>query len=125
MLDSQIARRHPHIAQRIDDACQTLRDIRRILPSFHRVKDHGMIKSTFQISNQSSPVWDIQEASPLKRLKTVNSEPTDLGPSTMDGPADKKSCRARNAPVAAIFVHAGAGYHSTTNEHIHLNACSE
>lgn len=27
--------------------------------------------------------------------------------------------------VSAIFVHAGAGYHSTTNEHIHLGACNE
>ncbi|KAK3397266.1 putative 20S proteasome subunit alpha type 2 [Sordaria brevicollis] len=28
-------------------------------------------------------------------------------------------------PVAAIFVHAGAGYHSVTNEKVHLEACSE
>lgn len=28
-------------------------------------------------------------------------------------------------PVAAIFVHAGAGYHSTTNEQYHLAACSD
>ena len=28
-------------------------------------------------------------------------------------------------PVAAIFIHAGAGYHSTTNEKIHLKACRE
>ncbi|KAK0747695.1 nucleophile aminohydrolase [Apiosordaria backusii] len=28
-------------------------------------------------------------------------------------------------PVAAIFIHAGAGYHSVANEQVHLNACSE
>ncbi|KAI0140474.1 nucleophile aminohydrolase [Xylariaceae sp. FL1272] len=28
-------------------------------------------------------------------------------------------------PVAAIFIHAGAGYHSTANEHIHLEACAD
>lgn len=28
-------------------------------------------------------------------------------------------------PVAAVFIHAGAGYHSTTNEKIHLEACNE
>ncbi|OIW27240.1 N-terminal nucleophile aminohydrolase [Coniochaeta ligniaria NRRL 30616] len=28
-------------------------------------------------------------------------------------------------PVAAIFIHAGAGYHSTTNEKIHLEACND
>lgn len=33
--------------------------------------------------------------------------------------------RRSPAPVGAIFVHAGAGYHSTTNEHIHLGACAE
>jgi hypothetical protein len=27
--------------------------------------------------------------------------------------------------VACIFVHAGAGYHSTANEMIHLTACNE
>ncbi len=28
-------------------------------------------------------------------------------------------------PVAAMFIHAGAGYHSLVNEKIHLEACSE
>jgi taspase, threonine aspartase, 1 len=46
----------------------------------------------------------------------------------MDGAAERmfrgsqrSTARANN--VSAIFVHAGAGYHSTTNEHIHLGAC--
>lgn len=45
----------------------------------------------------------------------------------MDGSADTRRPRpAQPQPcVSAIFVHAGAGYHSTTNEHIHLGACNE
>lgn len=41
----------------------------------------------------------------------------------MDG-ATERNTRGRSA-VAAIFIHAGAGYHSTANENLHLNACSE
>lgn len=45
---------------------------------------------------------------------------------TMDGSGERRSVRMRaQAPVSAIFVHAGAGYHSQTNEHIHLAACNE
>lgn len=31
----------------------------------------------------------------------------------------------RHTEIAAIFVHAGAGYHSTGNEQSHLQACNE
>lgn len=41
----------------------------------------------------------------------------------VDGATDRN---IRTTPaVAAIFIHAGAGYHSTANEQLHLNACSE
>ncbi|EDN98565.1 hypothetical protein SS1G_13424 [Sclerotinia sclerotiorum 1980 UF-70] len=45
----------------------------------------------------------------------------------MDGSADNRRPRTvQSQPcVSAIFVHAGAGYHSTTNEHIHLGACND
>ncbi|KAK8076883.1 N-terminal nucleophile aminohydrolase [Apiospora saccharicola] len=42
----------------------------------------------------------------------------------LDGGADRKGRRWK-PPVAAIFIHAGAGYHSTANERIHLQACSD
>ncbi|KAI1506665.1 nucleophile aminohydrolase [Biscogniauxia marginata] len=42
----------------------------------------------------------------------------------LDGTADRIT-RRKKPPVAAIFIHAGAGYHSTANERIHLEACSE
>ena len=48
----------------------------------------------------------------------------------MDGSADRlfggRASKIVNpSNISAIFVHAGAGYHSTTNEHIHLGACNE
>ena len=42
----------------------------------------------------------------------------------LDGPMEWSQRRSK-APVAAIFIHAGAGYHSTTNEKVHLEACAE
>jgi len=45
----------------------------------------------------------------------------DLG---ADGTVDRL-WRRSNKPVAAVFIHAGAGYHSVTNEKVHLEACSE
>ncbi|KAI1172983.1 nucleophile aminohydrolase [Nemania sp. FL0916] len=41
-----------------------------------------------------------------------------------DGTADRLNKRWKK-PVTAIFVHAGAGYHSLSNEENHLKACSE
>lgn len=46
----------------------------------------------------------------------------------MDGATDRvfgRPSRTSSGQVAAVFVHAGAGYHSITNEHVHLGACSE
>ncbi|KAI2616265.1 N-terminal nucleophile aminohydrolase [Hypoxylon sp. NC1633] len=56
-----------------------------------------------------------------------------LSPSLLDSDNDlfstdgaaERSMKRRRLPVAAIFIHAGAGYHSTVNERIHLEACSE
>lgn len=39
--------------------------------------------------------------------------------------SDGKGSQYRAPTVSAIFVHAGAGYHSTTNEQVHLGACNE
>ncbi|GAP88675.1 putative threonine aspartase [Rosellinia necatrix] len=43
---------------------------------------------------------------------------------SVDGAADKVGKRW-SKPVAAVFIHAGAGYHSAVNEENHLKACSE
>ncbi|KAI0550386.1 nucleophile aminohydrolase [Xylaria curta] len=42
----------------------------------------------------------------------------------VDGAMDRVNKRW-GKPVAAIFIHAGAGYHSAVNEEHHLKACSE
>lgn len=42
-----------------------------------------------------------------------------------DRAADLWRRRGGSKPVTAIFIHAGAGYHSISNEQIHLEACSE
>lgn len=40
--------------------------------------------------------------------------------------ADMTDLRKRKGgDVAAIFVHAGAGFHSVQNEHVHLAVCAE
>lgn len=51
----------------------------------------------------------------------------DMEDMQLDGPVSMFGRKARQSgpPVAAIFVHAGAGYHSTTNEQYHLGACNE
>ncbi|KAI0180724.1 N-terminal nucleophile aminohydrolase [Hypoxylon sp. FL1284] len=52
-----------------------------------------------------------------------SSSGSDIVPS-LDGTADRWGKR-RKWPVSAIFIHAGAGYHSIANETIHLEACNE
>ena len=59
-----------------------------------------------------------------------NTSSSSLNDGNMDGSSSDKRgggawARHTHPPVGAIFVHAGAGYHSTTNEHIHLGACAE
>ncbi|KAI1214318.1 N-terminal nucleophile aminohydrolase [Annulohypoxylon truncatum] len=68
---------------------------------------------------------DIIDGLPWVNKRRRSLPPTDSGiiPS-IDGAADRWGKR-RKLPVAAIFIHAGAGYHSTVNERIHLEACSE
>lgn len=59
-----------------------------------------------------------------------DSSATNTSAVAMDGSTDRifgaRTSKGQNpSNVSAIFVHAGAGYHSTTNEHIHLGACNE
>ncbi|KAH9885903.1 nucleophile aminohydrolase [Xylariomycetidae sp. FL2044] len=43
---------------------------------------------------------------------------------TTDGTSDRPG-RLGKGHVAAVFIHAGAGYHSVANERVHLEACSD
>lgn len=68
---------------------------------------------------------DIIDGLPWVNKRRRSPPPSESGniPS-IDGAADRWGKR-RKLPVSAIFIHAGAGYHSTVNERIHLEACSE
>ncbi|KAM0171776.1 hypothetical protein ACHAPF_007915 [Botrytis cinerea] len=64
---------------------------------------------------------------PFYQNMQTNKKPAMSFDPAMDGSADTRRTRAAQSQpcVSAIFVHAGAGYHSTTNEHIHLGACND
>lgn len=55
---------------------------------------------------------------------TEEADSTRLQSSTVERPA-KMGRSKRNKVPCAMFVHAGAGYHSRENEGKHLKACSE
>ncbi|KAK3906107.1 nucleophile aminohydrolase [Staphylotrichum tortipilum] len=42
-----------------------------------------------------------------------------------DGAVDSVWRQLPGKPLATIFIHAGAGYHSMTNERVHLQACTD
>ena len=42
-----------------------------------------------------------------------------------DGSAEPPTSKRRGGDIAAVFVHAGAGFHSVQNEKVHLKACED
>lgn len=89
-----------------------------IIPSpFHPDGDDPTDSDTFF---SDSPPY--HPPTPLFDYDVEMTDPQLDGPSSMFGRRVKVSA---GPPVAAIFVHAGAGYHSTTNEQYHLGACNE
>jgi taspase, threonine aspartase, 1 len=36
----------------------------------------------------------------------------------------RRTRKSETSEIACIFVHAGAGFHSVQNEHVHLDACN-
>ncbi|KAH7627007.1 nucleophile aminohydrolase [Sordaria sp. MPI-SDFR-AT-0083] len=70
-------------------------------------------------SDQMSPESDIGMSA-----SSSDSDWPDDHEHGLDGSVERIWKRTTK-PVAAIFVHAGAGYHSVANEKVHLEACSE
>lgn len=68
----------------------------------------------------SSPLPSVDWASSTESFTDAQFD----GPRDLPSP-DMPQRRRLAGDVCAIFVHAGAGYHSTQNEHIHLAACEE
>lgn len=68
----------------------------------------------------------------LGRRLSFRKDTTSVGPRKIqmtpasDGDMAYRSSRGRKGgDICAIFVHAGAGYHSIQNEGLHLQACNE
>jgi taspase (threonine aspartase 1) len=122
---------------------QNTQTVTRLNSARERLRQFGHIlssplwrprKQTFQPNFSSSQypeecVQIVPALAPFLTLTTplINCNIPEFSPN-MDGATERMLRRShisqgRLANVAAIFVHAGAGYHSTTNEHIHLGAC--
>jgi taspase (threonine aspartase 1) len=129
MQSSNLHRRNSHISSKIDSARDRFRQLRRgVSNSFRKTTKCNVeiISSPFLDQGED---WQalFQTARPTTLYPLADSDVFHSS-SVMDGAAERMfrgSQRSTGRPnnVSAIFVHAGAGYHSTTNEHIHLGAC--
>lgn len=121
-------RQHAQISAKIGTARDRFRQIRiNLSESFRNTqkKQIEIVPSPFLDSVNYWPA--LFTAPPASVYPPPNYNITNLSP-IMDGSTEINSSRAhrsqgQSSHVSAIFVHAGAGYHSTTNEHIHLGAC--
>lgn len=135
MQESDIVARNLHLSERLGETWKRLRTIRRSIHTpFGRTGRYRaeVLPSPFRSHNPTPYKSDQKDlalsSASMEQIEKTNRELPDrfarsVGPA-MDGAGDKRFGNNRS-PVAAIFVHAGAGYHSTTNEHIHLSACKE
>ena len=129
MQQAALFRQDSQLSTKLGSARTRLRDFRKNLSTSFRKASKNTVE-TFSSPSQG----DLPECSRLfssgPPILTLPMEDSVAGSfsSIMDGATEKmfrksQSSQARPANVAAVFVHAGAGYHSTTNEHIHLGAC--
>jgi hypothetical protein len=126
MHESLNQRRHSHLQAQLDYVRDCFRQFGyTIQRQFRRPKD------LFPNESIVNPYINVACSSTLSPFPDSRCEGLEgMGPPLpMDGTVEKKSRKMRNScmsqPVSAIFVHAGAGYHSITNERSHLAACSE
>jgi taspase (threonine aspartase 1) len=144
MQDSTRTPREGRLSKKLDRVWER---IRRVPHSIRRLPRHDgpgvteALPSSFRHS-YTSPSETDQSGSALSiATRTANDDishaatfqPRTPPSPTMDGVGESwrhngqqsSALQSSPRPVAAIFVHAGAGYHSTTNEHTHLRACRE
>ncbi|TVY42592.1 Threonine aspartase [Lachnellula subtilissima] len=134
MQNQNLQPRHFQIHNTISTTRERLRQFRRDL-------SHHFRKSSSQACEiETAPPIRAESDSPRhssSKLQVLDPEPIPPSPGSsaantassikaMDGAAER--LLRQNNPqfrpqTSAVFVHAGAGYHSTTNEHIHLGAC--
>jgi taspase (threonine aspartase 1) len=123
-----LQRRGPQISTKLGTARSHLRKFRQNISNSFRKSQKTAVKIV------PSPFGGSQlECAQLASAPPVLTFPfqesvADSFSSIMDGATERmfrknQLSQAQPVNVSAIFVHAGAGYHSTTNEHIHLGAC--
>ncbi|TVY58032.1 Threonine aspartase 1 [Lachnellula cervina] len=136
MQNQSLHPRHIQIHNTLSTARERLRKFRRGLSHYFRKSSSQ--ECEIEIAPQLRAESDSPRNSP-NNLQVLDPEPIrpSSGSSTanttgsikaMDGAAER--LLRQNNPqfrpqTSAVFVHAGAGYHSTTNEHIHLGACDD
>lgn len=102
-----------------------LEDVGSTHPSFKPelgMEPQSAWHQTSEYSNgYSCPATDGEGGNPLDPF----DEGSDFFRVGSDGISDRMAWNAPPKPVAAVFIHAGAGYHSTHNENVHLAACSD
>lgn len=136
MQDSASFHRHIYLTEKLEKVWNRVQRLRRgIKHPFWKIEQSTIeiLPSPFN-SSQNSPYETDPNEPALSTAYFKTNENIGRGTprtirkfigSTMDGAGEKWFASNRPHPVAAIFVHAGAGYHSSTNEHIHLGACRE
>jgi taspase (threonine aspartase 1) len=129
MLQDALHHRDTQISTKLGTARKRLREFRRNLSNpFCKSQKHAVeICHSTSVGNPLECSQHLSSSPPVLMFPFQDSV-ADSFSSIMDGAAEKmfrksQMSQMRPANVSAIFVHAGAGYHSTTNEHIHLGAC--
>lgn len=92
--------------------------------TFRRVPKHRIYTAPSPFLQQSLANDSALSTQQLAMAPTALKTYAQVTSSAMDGSTERMMRRSQMSPqVASIFVHAGAGYHSTANEHVHLAAC--
>ncbi|RDL37322.1 N-terminal nucleophile aminohydrolases (Ntn hydrolases) [Venustampulla echinocandica] len=124
-------RQHQHlrIPNRLRTACERLRRLRRYLSNPFRRPQKPEVIIVESLLVHPPDRWSSLTRTPnasLDRLSLVSiaANPTQVVGGDIRGtrPGDMADSPLN---VSAVFVHAGAGYHSNSNEHIHLSACND
>jgi taspase (threonine aspartase 1) len=120
-----------HTSSKFDSTRNKLRQMRRsIFQRAHKSEllEVKIVPSPFTKTHIEWTRGLLSSDCDLEPFDIFESSSTTSSSQVMDGATERmfrrnQMSQNRQPQVSAIFVHAGAGYHSTTNEHIHLGAC--
>jgi taspase, threonine aspartase, 1 len=128
MQQDSLLRGNSQTSTKFGSARKRLREFRENLSSsFRKSQKYTIDTIPFPSIGGQAECGQLLSAMPPILMFPLQDSEAESFSSIMDGATErmfrKNQSPARPANMAAIFVHAGAGYHSTTNEHIHLGAC--